>query len=77
MKLNKNSFKAKLYQTKAHQKLEETKEYADCYIALLQTYPQYKDVIDDFLKESTQTSDDDEQDDNIINYDKMKTEKTK
>lgn len=56
--------------------LKEVKEYADCYSALSQTYPQYKEVTDDFLKEGAQTSDDDEQDDNI-NYDKMKTEKTK
>ncbi|XP_077290956.1 tetratricopeptide repeat protein 12-like [Arctopsyche grandis] len=52
LKLNDNSFKARIYRAKAYQGLRNRLQYLKCYEGLLQTHPHRKELIDDFLKDN-------------------------
>ncbi|XP_063533007.1 tetratricopeptide repeat protein 12-like [Cydia strobilella] len=63
LKLNENSFKARLYTTKAHKELEETDKLEKCLVELREKFPQHEDLVQYFLekKEGKQEEEEDDQ----------------
>ncbi|XP_063376978.1 tetratricopeptide repeat protein 12-like [Cydia fagiglandana] len=63
LKLNENSFKARLYTAKAHKELEETDRLEECLAELREKFPQHEDLVQYFLekKEGKQEEEEDDQ----------------
>lgn len=49
LRINENSFKARLYRAKAHKELENSDEYEDCRRELEEKFPQHDELIKYFL----------------------------
>ncbi|CAH0729244.1 unnamed protein product, partial [Brenthis ino] len=49
LRLNENSFKARLYKAKAHQELEENDKLVECKKDLIEKFPQHEELIEYFL----------------------------
>lgn len=49
LRLNENSFKARLYKAKAHQELEENDKLEECKKELNEKFPQHEELIEYFL----------------------------
>lgn len=60
LRLNENSFKARLYKAKAHQELEELEEFQESKKELDEMFPQHADLIEYFLKKEENVSDEEE-----------------
>ncbi|CAH2105359.1 unnamed protein product [Euphydryas editha] len=50
LRLNENSFKARLYRAKAYQELEEDDKFEECKKELKELFPQHDDLINYFLR---------------------------
>lgn len=60
IRLNENSFKARLYRAKAHKELEDTDKYEECRKELDEMFPQHEDLIKYFLDKKEGYDDDEE-----------------
>lgn len=58
LRLNENSFKALLYRTKAHKGMENMTEFKKCYDGLVERFPQHREQIDEFLKDTENENED-------------------
>lgn len=61
LRLNEDSFKARLYQAKAQKELEEFDKLAETRKELDEKFPQHKDLIKYFLDKKEGIYDDDEE----------------
>lgn len=59
LRLNENSFKARLYTAKAHQELEEDDKFEECKKELKELFPQHDDLINYFLRKNINEYDED------------------
>lgn len=60
IRLNENSFKARLYRAKAHKELEDMDKYEECRKELDEMFPQHEDLIKYFLDKKEGYDDEDE-----------------
>ncbi|XP_048007471.1 tetratricopeptide repeat protein 12 [Leguminivora glycinivorella] len=62
LKLNENSFKARLYTAKAYKELEETEKLEECLVGLREKFPQHEDLVQYFLEKKEDKQEDEDED---------------
>ena len=58
LRLNENSFKARLYKAKAYRELEEYDKLEECKKELNEMFPQHEELITYFLDKKEETDED-------------------
>lgn len=61
LRINENSYKARLYKAKAHKELEELDKLEECRAELRETFPQHEELTNYFLDKKQEYEEEEEE----------------